>query len=282
MVILLIQSPFVLISQEVHDYQYYDSVTYSLYTSGKWDDLIDLGKTVIKEGIDYKYLRQRIGYAYFTKGDFQRARSNFDKALSFDSYDQLSLEYLYYSYLNIGKEDYSGIIVKGIDPAVKKILKIKAINPVESIEAEYNFKYAGTPYRSNPQYYRFGATTKLGYRLSLMQSFSKYNQFIEIQQTGANEIFPVRQSEYYALLKMLISSHISIKTGYHYLNLSSGTLSLIGNLFSFSVAPELKGFTFEFNGSALMIDTLKTYQVGMQAGYQFPGQSGFYFSSSVP
>ncbi len=86
-----------LIGQEEHGYKYYDSVTYSLYLSGKWNELIGLGNEAISKGIDYKYLRERVGYARFVGGDYYKSRSDFEKALSFDSYDQFTLEYLYYS-----------------------------------------------------------------------------------------------------------------------------------------------------------------------------------------
>ena len=196
-------------------------------------------------------------------------------------YDQFTLEYLYYSYLNTGKEDYTGIIAKRLYPELKKVLDINYFKPVESIELEYNFKYAGTTYRSNPQYYRLGVGTKLGYRLSLLQSFSDYRQVIDIQQSGYNETFSTRQMEYYSLLKILTGSHLILKAGYHYLNIKSGTSVLNGNLFMVAFAPDLKRVSLELSGSVLNIEQAKTFQTGIQAGYVFPGKSGFYLTSGV-
>ena len=267
--------------QEVPDYQYYDSVTYNLYLSGKWNELISLGQDAIIKGIDYKYLRQRVGYARFVKGEYQKARKDFEKALSFDSYDQFTLEYLYYSYLNTGKEEYSGTIAKRLNPDLKNTLDIAAFKPVESIELEYNFKYSGTSYRSNPQYYRLGFGTKLGYRLTLFQSVSDYKQVIELQQAGANEIYSNRQTEYYSILKMLLGNKLIAETGYHFLYTRSGTSLLRGNLFLFAFAPDLKRFLLEFNGSVLNFGQERTIQTGLIAGYVFPGRSDFYFNSGV-
>jgi tetratricopeptide (TPR) repeat protein len=267
--------------QKVQDYQYYDSVTYSLYLSGKWNELIDLGQDAINKGFDYKYLRQRIGYARFISGDYYKSSKDFEKALSFDSYDQFTLEYLYYSYLNTGKEDFSGIIVKRLGPQLKKSLDIVSYKPLESIDLEYNYKYSGTSYRSNPQYYRIGFGTKLGYRLSLFQSVSDYSQDIELQQTGINEVYSNRQTEYYSQLKMQAGSHLTAKAAYHFLYNRSGTTLLKGNMFLFAIAPDLKRVLIELSGSVLNFGQQNTIQTGLLAGYVFPGRSDFYLSSTV-
>jgi len=279
LMVLLTQSD--LIGQKIQDFHYYDSVTYSLYLSGKWDELIDTGNDAFDKGIDYKYLRQRVGYASFVSGDYYKSRSDFEKALSFDSYDQFTLEYLYYSNLNAGKEDYSGIIEQRLNPELRKILKIEDSNPLESIEIEYNFKFSGTSYRSHPQYYRVGVVTKLNHRLSLTQSISRYNQQVELQLSGTNESYTVRQLEYYALFKMLAGSHLIIKGGYHFLHNNSGTSALNGNLFLVSLAPDLNRVSLEISGSALSMAQEDIFQAGLQAGYVFPGKSGFYLTSNV-
>ena len=67
--ILLFILPLVSRSQEM-TYQYADSVTYGLYLRGSWDSLIVAGREAFKNEIDFKYLRERLGYAYFQKGDY--------------------------------------------------------------------------------------------------------------------------------------------------------------------------------------------------------------------
>lgn len=270
-----------LIGQMNQNFHYYDSATYNLYLSGKWNELIDMGKDAISKGIDYKYLRQRVGYASFVSGDYYKSRSYFEKALSFDSYDQFTLEYLYFSNLNSGKEEYSGIIEQRLSPEFKKTLEIENSNPLESIELEYNYKFAGTSYRTHPQYYRIGAVTKLDPRFSLIQSFSLYNQQIELQLSGTNETISVRQLEYYSLLKIQAGNRLIIKGGYHYLHNNSGTAALNGNLFLVSLAPDLNRISLEISGSALNLAQENIFQAGLQAGYVFPGKSGIYLSSNV-
>ena len=64
-----------------------DSTTYQCYLTGDWDKLIDTGKAALGQGIDYKRLRQRMGYAWFAKGDFYASESQYEKALVFDESD---------------------------------------------------------------------------------------------------------------------------------------------------------------------------------------------------
>ncbi|MBK7133793.1 MAG: hypothetical protein IPH69_13505 [Bacteroidales bacterium] len=279
--LIMLLTPSALIGQKEHDYHYYDSVTYSLYLSGKWNELIGLGNEAISKGIDYKYLRQRVGYARFASGDYYKSRSDFEKALAFDSYDQFTLEYLYYSNLYTGREKYSGTIEKRLSSEFMEALGIKTSSAIESIEMEYNFKFAGTSYRSHPQYYRVGVGSKISPRLSLFQSFSKYTQQAELQLSGTDETIYVRQLEYYSLLNILISRKLIVRGGYHYLHNSSVSSALNGNLFMVSLAPDLNRISLELSGSALRMASESIFQAGLQAGYVFPGKSGFYLTSNV-
>lgn len=267
-------------AQGTLDFKYIDSLTYSYYTLGEWNKLIGLAEYAIDNNIDYLHLRQRLGYAFFSKGNYTDAKYQFEKALSFDSYNQFTLELLYYSYLNIGKEEYAGIFARRLNPELRKSLSITSFKLIESIEAEYNFKYAGTKNRSNPQYYRLGINTKLGNRFTLYQSLSNYNQDIAVQQIGNIETISVRQPEYYALLKYFVSNHLLLKTAYHYINSTSDSFTGIGNFAYLAVSQDVNRFSFEANGSVLSFGQGLTYQAGIQSGFLFPGKSNFYLSGT--
>ena len=145
-----------------------------IYKSEDWNNLIKLGTEAIDHNIDYKYLRQRLGLAFFSTGDYVKARKHFEKALSFDSFDTFTLVYLYYTYLNTVQAEYAGYFTSKMPQDIRKSLSIKSFQPVESIDFEYNFKFAGTTLRSNPQYFHFGINSRLGLRLGLYQMFSNY------------------------------------------------------------------------------------------------------------
>jgi len=63
------------------------------------DSLIDVAQNAVDNGIDYFYLRMRLGIAYYNKAEYKRAAVQFDKALSFNPWTQTALEYAYYSYV---------------------------------------------------------------------------------------------------------------------------------------------------------------------------------------
>jgi len=73
-----------------------DSLTYALYLSGDWDRLIKEGRSAIDQGFDYYYLRMRLGYAYYVKGQYRMAIPHYKKAFEFNQ-DSLVLHYLFNS-----------------------------------------------------------------------------------------------------------------------------------------------------------------------------------------
>ncbi len=87
------------IAQEPMDFSTINNETYRLYLAGEWDSVIVVGKTALKQEIDYYYLRMRMGIAFHEKKNFRRAASHFNKALNFNPGDPLALEYLYYAKL---------------------------------------------------------------------------------------------------------------------------------------------------------------------------------------
>jgi hypothetical protein len=280
LIFLVLIFPAELFSQDTLDYRTVDSLTYSYYFSGNWASIISLGNTALSNGIDYKYLRQRLGYAYFSEGKYYDSKLQYEKALAFDNYDQSGLEYLYYSYLNTGKDDWAGSLAGRMDTPLRKRLFGQAFRPLEGIDLEYNFKFAGTSNRSNPQYYRIGIYTRAGYRLSFYQSFSKYNQIIRIQHPLNSERIFDDQSGYYVLMKWNVSRHLLLKTAFHLLYSSSNPANS-GELGYVAFSRELNRFSLEAYGSYLTIERKQTFQTGLKAGFTFPGRSSFYLSGTI-
>lgn len=258
-----------------------DSLTYRYYLDGNWNKLISTGKRAIDSGIDYKFLRQRLGYAFFIKGDYNAARRHLVKALEYDSHNPFTLEYLYYSYLLSGKESYSGSWKKNIDPGLQKKIGVRGNRLISALDLEYNFKYSGSVLRSNPNYFRIGLYSRPGARISLYQSFSKYIQKVRVLEKGSLNTYLTEQPEYYGILSINAAQKLIIRTGYHYLSTRSGSLSKKGNLFVLSLSPDLYRFALDMNGTALFYNETSVYQVTAEPGYTFPGRSGFYLKSGL-
>ncbi|MCX6239301.1 MAG: hypothetical protein NTY07_17395 [Bacteroidia bacterium] len=126
----------------------------------------------------------------------------YEKALTFDSYDADTRAYLYYCGLNTGDEAFARIHAEKLPKDLQQKLNEEAFKPADAIDFEFNFKANSSNTRSNPTYLRAGLSTQLGYRLSLYQSVSNYQQTIDAGLT--------KQPEYFALLNWSVTSHTSL------------------------------------------------------------------------
>lgn len=119
-------------SQVEQGFVYYDSITRALYLDGSWSELTEQGKEALKKGIDYYYLRMRIGVAAYENENYARAIAHFKRALEFNSADAAASEYLYYSYLFSGRELEAGKVAGGSPAAVRRKLSYNTRSPVRS------------------------------------------------------------------------------------------------------------------------------------------------------
>lgn len=263
------------------DFQSVDSITYTYYTSGRWDELIRSGNEALGSGIDYKYLRQRLGFAYYSKGDYFQSGRQFEKALLFDSYDSFTLTYLYYSYLLTGRSESAAFIAGKMPAELRKSLSLQLFKPLESIELEYNIKYAASGLRSNPQYYHIGIGSAIGSRFGIYQMFSDNNQTFIVQQQNRNLNFRGRQTEYLVLLKYTLSPHWIIKGGYHYLHPTFDTITSQAHLGLMELSSFYGRWNFGINTSLLESSSTTVLQTGVKAGTSFYGSLNMYFNTSL-
>jgi hypothetical protein len=270
--LIFIFLPFLGFAQTKLGFQRADSLSYQYYLNGEWHKLISLTNIAFNEGVDSKFIRQRAGYAYFMTGDYTSAEIQYKKALAFDQQDDVTKEYLYYSALNSGSENSRYYAGKLSAEATKK-LGIKRFNPVGYIDTEYSMKTNQTTTRSNQVYYRFGLQSELGYKVSLYQGFSYYEQIISNVLT--------RQPDYVAIVKWNLNPAWQIKGAYHHLFTNVGNISYPGNLGLIALATHLNRFTFEANASMLKASSATTKQVGLQTGVVLPGRSNFYITGSL-
>lgn len=258
-------------AQDLNNFNVVDSITYQYYLAGNWDKLIEISKKAISMNIDFKYLRQRMGYAYFMKSDYFASQRQYEKALEFDEFDPITLEYLYYCGLNTGNIAYARLQAKKLTPEAKKRLGIHAINPVASLDIEYNYKLNNIDTRTDASYYRAGIYTQAGYRLSIYQSASNYKQTV-------NDIL-VKQPEYFALANLALSKRTLFSLGYHHLNTSLDGYKYPGDLVYSSVSARISRFVLGVNGSLFRYDVNDIKQVGTFVGVTLPGKSNVYFNS---
>jgi hypothetical protein len=260
-------------AQKPINFQSVDSITYQCYLSGDWDKLIRIGNEAILLNIDYKRLRQRIGYACFANEDFYDAQKNYEKALTFDEYDADTRAYLYYCGLNTGNESFARFHAANLPIEVQQNLKIKPFKIIDAVDFEYNYKSNNSGTRSNPIYTRLGVNTLLDFRFTLYQSVSYYSQTF-------NSDTIIKQPEYYAMLSWAATSHISLNVAYHYLGMIKGGELIPANMGFASIAAKMNRFHFGINGSVLNDKLNNTSQIGVNAGVTFEGKSNVSLNSS--
>ncbi len=117
--IALVSMALKLNGQMAGSFRYADSLTYSLYTEKKWNDLIKEGNRSLKDGYDYYFMRMRIGIAYYEKHNYIMSAIQFRKALVFNENDQVALEYLFYSYYLSGRTLQAFSLMPSFYPQVR-------------------------------------------------------------------------------------------------------------------------------------------------------------------
>lgn len=110
-----------------NDFAALDRQTYDYFIKGDYKNLKTITSNILKQGIDYYYLRMRIGILSYNKQRYQIAVKHFGKALEFNSLDTISREYIYYSYLYSGRKADAGLFLESI-PQDKKNNSLKYIH----------------------------------------------------------------------------------------------------------------------------------------------------------
>ena len=106
-ILLIIPFILLLLSKEVcaqNDFRTLDSRTYDYFLKGDYKNLKRTADTMLLMGIDYYYLRERLGLVGYVKQDYQNAVRDLSKAIEFNSLDTISREYIFNSYMFSGRK----------------------------------------------------------------------------------------------------------------------------------------------------------------------------------
>lgn len=307
-IIIALFFPVLVMAQQTITYQTADSVTYACYLNGDWDKLINYGNEAIRQDVDFKNLRKRMGYAHFVKNEFYLAQQQYRKALKFDANDSDVKLYLYYCGLNAGDKGNSNFYASKLSDEYKKMLNLKPFKVLDAIDLECNYKINSVSIRSNPTYLRAGVSTQLSHRLSLYQSASTFSQsesnIRSVGNPAQSDVIYKTQNEYYASLNWQISAKTSLLVAYHYLYAQVIDTTIIidnqfqpnqinykttipnfnvyqGNMFVGKFSTKINKLDVSLYGSNYIMDTDTTTQLGIQVGYLIPGRKNIYLKSSL-
>lgn len=102
-----------------------DKQTYDSFFNKDYKTTIQIGNDALKQGIDFYFLRYRLGVSYYENKNFEKAITHFEKAKSLDASDPVLLEYLYYSYLFAGRNEQANILAATFSEELKTKIKYK-------------------------------------------------------------------------------------------------------------------------------------------------------------
>lgn len=140
-ILIIIFFPLLINAQTYPDFKNIDKKTYDFYENQNWDSLIVVGKEALKNNNDYFYMRARLGMAYYQKQNYTKAVQNFEKALQFNSTDVFALEYLYYSYLFLNREQETKLLLTKFPESLKSKLNITKEKIINNIYFETGYTF---------------------------------------------------------------------------------------------------------------------------------------------
>ena len=177
------------------DFKTVDSETYRLFNQQKWDSVILIGKSALRENIDYFYLRLRIGISYFEIKKYILAIEHLGKAHEFNSIDPIAMEYLYESYILAGRNADARYLADKMPAMLKEKLQ-PGLNLLDNVHLEGG--------------YTFSSDDKGVDNPSLMGNDSIYGE----QDLYGNHSYMNLD------LTVYLTSRISLTFAYNYLNFS--------------------------------------------------------------
>jgi hypothetical protein len=126
-------------AQESMNFSQINNETYRLFMAGEWDSVLVLGKTALKQDVDFYYLRIRMGIAQYNQQKYRQASGHFTRALELNHADPVALEYLYYSLLFSGQADRASLVRQEFNGELAFKLPPQKGKLIDRIGAEYLF-----------------------------------------------------------------------------------------------------------------------------------------------
>jgi len=246
--VLVISAWFVLLTivqgQAVMNFTSLDKQTYGLYLEKNWKELVSLGKNGLDSGLDYFYLRMRIGIAYYELGNYHRAIPHFRKALVFNSKDPFANEYLYYSYLFSGRKADAINLSEKFTPTLIKKLGIKKEKGLTGFSIYNTYSFNTNQEKLDDFNIPSEVITTLGWQdINLNYNFVQLNfdhlvssrlsishgygyltkqRYHLVQIDGTSWVYPdetYKQIQAYISGNMLITNGFTAGLTFHYINL---------------------------------------------------------------
>jgi hypothetical protein len=171
------------------DFKTLDQRTYDFYIKGDYTNLKKNADSLLAGGIDYYYLRMRLGLTAFNNKLYSEASKNLTRALEFNSLDTISNEYIYYCYILSGREADASLYLLSLAPEKMSYSLKKIKKPgLKSFFAGYGFSGSDIfLYTSNARSYetiKNTFTLNAGFNAYLLKRFKTTIVYTNLRKTG--------------------------------------------------------------------------------------------------
>jgi len=166
-----------------------DSISFSLYSQQKWDELIPFGTRAINEGYDYFYLNLRMGIAYFYLKEYNSSTKMLKKAHKSNSYSQATIEYLYWDYYFLMKDQEALLWYNQLDDTTQNKINFEPGKKINSTYIEGGIKFSNSDKASNMSYFNVFLEHHLSGRFDVKESYSHYSQKLNWGNYNQHQIY---------------------------------------------------------------------------------------------
>jgi hypothetical protein len=222
-------------------------ISYRLFKEYKWDSLILISKKALKDGVDYFYLRERLGIAFYEKRNYRMAVLHLEAAHQMSPEDAYNNATLYWSYLNAGRRGDASLIGTKMTDDNKAYYRYKESKWLESVLVEtgptisgnytahedinmrgFDSIYGESDLSGNSYYNHVGITTKFAPWLKIYQGYSQINTDMQKHfvfrtlypaKTEHDSIYTYHnaQNEYYFSASIFAKKGLTITPSFHYI-----------------------------------------------------------------
>lgn len=243
-ILILISLPaFAQITNDAKGIEKIDVETYELFNKAKWEQLTELGNRALEAGIDFYYLRMRIGIAYYNQRNYMSSISHFKSALEFIPKEPAALEYLYWALVFSGLEREARVLASEMPEKLRDGIGAKPDRVIHDFYAEGGLMYNGdniaAPYGNrgsdtiiyaeqkpdkNSTYLSVNLNIIPFSRMTIFQGYNNINisskkSFASLGNAPENYELNTRQNEYYLNAGVYAGKGFAISGILHYLNI---------------------------------------------------------------
>jgi len=175
-----------------------------------------MGNQAIKAGIDFSYLRYRMGIAHYELGHYNAATTHFRLVERASLQDTILQEYLYYSYLFGGRIADARLYTERMDQQVKQRLGYQQYRFIDEIDLTIGGKFSNTTDSvGHMPFVTLGMSHQLGTRFKYTHHFTFLSQnFLGLRY---------QQYEYYGKAEVALMRGLQIKGAFHYTAVNGNT-----------------------------------------------------------